>query len=526
MHAAGKKAESDKIHGLMSQTSLFSSRASRVITLVLLFVTAFAIRLYDLTDLPLDFHPTRQLLSAIKARALYFETQPNGYSTEKLETGIYLARLKATVEPVVFEKLVAFTYRFTGEKVWIARIYSSLFWLTGALFLFLLVRDLVSFEGALVSTAYYLIFPYAIIASRSFQPDPLMVMFIVSFWWIFTRWMTLTLNPSPRGRWAGVRAALLAGLLGGLALFIKFTAAFFIIGAALGVALSRHKFGDLVRNGQVWLMAFLGALPASIYLVYGLFIRGTLGGQFAGRFFPALLLNPLNYLQWITKADLAAGGIFIMFALLGFLFTKNNLLRGLMTGLWISYLAYGLFFDYHIATHDYYHLPFIPIVALSLSPLGDWFFARLSEATIQRYQRIAVYVILVFGMFTVVWNVRNQMKAVDYRPQAVMFSKIGEALKDESILALTQDYGSRLEYWGWKSCFTWPNVGDLTYADVRGTSFSFERKFARFSAKKNFFLVTDFDELNRQPQLKEHLSNFPVYMSGDGYIIYQLQQGN
>jgi len=31
----------------------------RTIALVLLFGAAFAIRLYDLTDLPLDFHPTR-----------------------------------------------------------------------------------------------------------------------------------------------------------------------------------------------------------------------------------------------------------------------------------------------------------------------------------------------------------------------------------------------------------------------------------------------------------------------------------
>jgi len=39
------------------------TRTTRVMALVLLFGTALAIRLYDLTDLPLDFHPTRQLVS-------------------------------------------------------------------------------------------------------------------------------------------------------------------------------------------------------------------------------------------------------------------------------------------------------------------------------------------------------------------------------------------------------------------------------------------------------------------------------
>src|SRR6266508_5924651 len=124
----------------MPQTSVFSSQLVRRIALVLIFAVALAIRLYDLTDLPLDFHPTRQLLSAIKARALYFDTQPDGVSTDHLEKGIRQAKLKSQVEPVIVERLVAYTYRFTGEKLWIARIYSSLFWLIGGIFLFLLVH--------------------------------------------------------------------------------------------------------------------------------------------------------------------------------------------------------------------------------------------------------------------------------------------------------------------------------------------------------------------------------------------------
>ena len=148
----------------------------------------------------LIFIPHANCFRPSKPRGLYYETQPDGIPTWKLETAIRQAKLKADVEPVVFERLVAFTYRFTGEQLWIARIYSSLFWLIGGIFLFMLVRDLVSFEGAIFSTAYYLFFPYAIIASRSFQPDPLMVMLTLSFWWMFARWMTLTSSPSPNGR--------------------------------------------------------------------------------------------------------------------------------------------------------------------------------------------------------------------------------------------------------------------------------------------------------------------------------------
>ncbi|HJQ15080.1 MAG TPA: glycosyltransferase family 39 protein, partial [Anaerolineales bacterium] len=192
------------------------------------------------------------MVSFIKARGLYYQTKPDGVSARELKTAVRFAKLKADVEPVVFENLVAFTYRFTGEQVWVPRMYSSLFWLIGGIFLFLLARDVASFDGALVSTAYYLLFPYAILGSRSFQPDPLMVMLIVAFWWAFSRWVRL---PS----WS---YAVLSGLLGGLAIFIKFSAAFFVIGGALGLVLSRFTLRDLLLNTQVWIIATIGALPA------------------------------------------------------------------------------------------------------------------------------------------------------------------------------------------------------------------------------------------------------------------------
>lgn len=507
----------------MSQTTFFSSRSVRIIALVLIFGVALAIRLYDLTDLPLDFHPTRQLLSAIKARGLYYETEPDGISTWKLETAIHQAKLKSDVEPVVFERLVAFTYRFTGEQLWIARIYSSIFWLIGGIFLFLLVRELISFEGAVFSTAYYLFFPYAIIASRSFQPDPLMVMLILAFWWMFSRWMTFISDSTDGRRTWGY--ALLAGLLGGFAIFIKFSAVFFVIGGALGLSLSHFSMRDLLRNVQVWGMVVLGALPALAYLVYGIFIAGFFGQQFSGRFIPMLLANPLNYLLWETKASLAAGGIFIMLGLLGFLLAGDRRIRIFLSGLWGAYLLYGLFFDYHTPTHDYYHLPFIPIVAVSLAPLGNWFFARLTEATLQRWTRSAAYVILIYGLLSVVWDVRNQMKAVDYRPEAATWAEIGGQFdEDARIVALTQDYGSRLQYWGWRTAAVWPYVGDVNYVDVRGGKFSFENLFNTYSSQRDFFLVTDFNEFERQSELKERLfASYPVYVQGNDFLIFDLQ---
>ncbi len=489
------------------------SRLALAITLLVLFGLGLGIRLYDLTDLPLDFHPTRQLLSALKARGMYFQTAP-GIPDWQRKMAVQQWRTKAEVEPEVFERLVAFTYRFTGEQLWVARIYSSLFWLIGGVFLFLLVRDLVSINGAVVSTAYYLFFPYAVIASRSFQPDPLMVMLIIAFWWTIWRW-------AKQQSWGW---ALLAGLLGGFAIYIKFVSAFFIVGAALGSALEHFSLRELVRKTQVWTMTALGVLPAAAYIFYGTVLNGFLGRQFEGRFIPALLLSPLNYVQWAAIANMAAGGTAIMLGLLGLLFVQARSARVLLCWLWGAYILFGLIFDYHIATHDYYHLPLIPLVAVSLAPVADWTLDRLAELTEPRGLRLAAIGVLLYGLLAAVWDARNQMKSVDYRPQAAMWAEIGDLLDHgPNVVALTQDYGSRLAYWGWLDAIVWPNSGDIDYHTARGASFDAQERFADLTNGNAFFLVTDFDELKRQPDLQSQLAGFVLYAQGDGYVIFDLQ---
>jgi hypothetical protein len=496
------------------QRSYFSSRGLLIATLVLLFGLSFGIRLYQLTNLPFDFQPTRQLLSMLKARGMYYATNPAGVPGWQRQMAIQQWKTRADVEPTIVENIVAFTYRFTGEYFWIARIYSSLFWIIGGIFLFMLVRDLVSTDGAVIATAYYLLFPYAVIASRSFQPDPFMVMSIIAFWWAFERW-------TKKLSWLW---AILAGLLGGLAILIKFSAAFFVVGAALGLGLGRFSVRDLVRRSQIWVMALLGIFPAAAYLYDGLILNNFLRQQFGGRFFPSLLLSPINYINWEVKAALAAGGMAIVLGLLGFFFVRERGARFFLYGLWGMYVLYGLYFDYHIATHDYYQLPFIPIVAVSLAPVADWFFAQLAELSPKLWLRVAAIVVLAFGLFSVVWDIRNTLKSVDYRPQAAMWAEIGDKLgHGPGVVALTQDYGQRLNYWGWQNAEIWPNSGDIDYHELRGASFNSSMNFTRMTSGKNFFLVTDFQELNRQLALKQSLSAFPVYAQADGYVIYDLR---
>jgi hypothetical protein len=134
-------------------------------------------------------------------------------------------------------------------------------------------------------------------------------------------------------------------------------------------------------------------------------------------------------------------------------------------------------------------------------------------------------VILIFGLFSVLWDIRNQMKAVNYRPEAAMWAEIAEKFDQKArVIALTQDYGSRLQYWGWQTVSTWPYGGDTAFANIRAGVFTFDDLFHRYSSKMSYFLVTDFDEFDRQLELKDRLFNFyPVYAEGDGYLIFDLK---
>jgi hypothetical protein len=138
--------------------------------------------------------------------------------------------------------------------------------------------------------------------------------------------------------------------------------------------------------------------------------------------------------------------------------------------------------------------------------------------------RSVSYLILLYGMASVVWDVRNQMKAVDYRPEAALWAEIGnQFVENARIIALTQDYGSRLQYWGWRTAATWPYLGDTNYASMRGGSFSFEGVFNRYSSKRDFFLVTDLEEFERQPELRERLlTTFPIHAQGNDFLIFDL----
>lgn len=95
--------------------SRWSPGSIHSLILVLLLAAGAWIRFFDLSDPPLDFHPTRQLHSLIIARGLYYQDAP-GISESQRQAAIQQAKAEGQVEPQIFEWIVAQTYRLTGES--------------------------------------------------------------------------------------------------------------------------------------------------------------------------------------------------------------------------------------------------------------------------------------------------------------------------------------------------------------------------------------------------------------------------
>ena len=432
---------------------------------ILLFLLGLGIRLLDLTDLPLDFNPTRQLFSAVKARGMYYQ-----FATDVPEWQRQMAveqwEAKADVEPPVIETIVAGLYLLFGEHLWFGRVVASVFWLIGGLALFGLSRRIASVDGAIVALAYYLFVEFGVIASRSFQPDPLMIGLALAGLWAFLRW-----DEELTWKWV-----LLAGLLSGAAIFVKNVAVFPLVGAFALVILKTIGLKRALKDPQVWVLAIIAALPVSIYMIDGLLISKDMDTALGLRFFPQLWTDPAFYIRWknIIANNLGFGAFLL--ALLGIYLARPGRDRSLLVGTLLGYLVYGFIFSYHISTHNYYQLPLIIFISLSLAVVGKTLFRKMTEISDRSiWPRLVVVGILLLGIGSAMWNVRVDLLKDDFRSEPQFWAELGDKLGHTTpVLGLTQDYGNRLAYWGWQQVDEWPTTGDQNLRELAGKAKTFD----------------------------------------------------
>ena len=505
--------------------------------LILIVALGIGLRLFDLTDQPIDFHPTRQLRGAIIARGMYYEMSPS-FNHETRNTAIRFWESTGQYEPSILERTVALTYLLTGkENFWIARIYNTLFWVIGGLAIFCLTqrmalssmtnsetrnKESIAFWSALLALAYYMVLPFSVQASRSFQPDPGMVMWIALSAFAAYRW-----SEEQNWKWA-----ILCGIFSGLAVLTKAVAAYTIAGIL--VALTLYSFGfpktrpflqpvwKAIRNPQVWSMAILAILPTMIYYL----TRGERASEYFTSWTLALshlLLEPWLYARWLNLVRNLMGIIPLIAAAVSLLIARKRNLA-ILIGLWVGYLLYGLFLPYQMYTHNYYHLQLIAIIAISMTPTATKIIERISLQN-KTWQYLAAG-LAATGIIFSSWVALQPLYGQDHRNEPAYWQTIASYLpEDGKIIALTQDYGYRLMYYGWRKVTLWPNQGEQNLSKLRNSEKDPYEYFEKKTQDKSYFLITSFNQFEKQPILQSILyDNYPVVAEGSGYIIFDLSQ--
>ncbi len=512
-----------------------SCKTRLLLVAVLLFLLGLGLRLFDLDDQPIDFHPTRQLRGAIIARGMYYELSP-GMREDSRQKALTFWASTGQYEPPILERIVALGYLILGnEAPWLARVLNTFLWMIGGAALYDLSKRILTENNllsksinqhysieisALIALAYFLVLPFSVQASRSFQPDPGMVVWIILAAWAGFRWSDET-----TWKWA-----LLTGLFSGLAIFTKAVAVYTIAGMLIGLTLfsyrDRHRQSWLktitciLKSPEVWIIILLSIIPTAIYYSG----RGVRTAEYLGSWtlsLTSLLVKYDTYLRWLNLVQELLSPIGLLLALLGLFFAAGRI-RAMLIGLFFGYFMYGLFLPYQMTSHSYYHLQLVPIFALSMTPvLQVGVNSVFKRGRILKITAIAIASIcLIYGS----WQALIPLYSRDYRNEPGYWSNIASLLpEDGKIIALTQDYGYRLMYYGWRKVVLWPNRGEIRLSVLRGGEKDFRDFFAKRIDGKSYFLITAFNQFEAQPELKEILNeNFELYAKGDGYLIYDL----
>ncbi|HVX30185.1 MAG TPA: glycosyltransferase family 39 protein [Nitrolancea sp.] len=489
----------------------------QVIVLTVLFVAALGVRMYHVNDPPLNFQATREYRSLIIARADYFEHA--AVPAWQKQVADFSRHKQGVLEPPIYEKIVSYGYLLAGgEAFWIPKLLSSLFWLAGGYFLYLIALRITDGPAAIFSVAFYLFLPFSIIASRSFQPDPLMIMLLLLSIWLMLRYYE---RPTTSALLIAAGAAALAFLVKPVSLFV-IVSAFVAMGIAQN-GIRRTIFGRAtVIFGAVLVLPTLGA-----YL-YGIVTGRFLLGEAEKTVIPRLLVTTFFWQHLLDNIGAVVGFGAFTLALIGVLLVREGLPRALLIGLWAGFGIFCIAIDYNVAAHDYYQLQLIPIVALSLGPVAAIVIQHLRPVYSHWFWGLALSAIVLLALLLSVSVARPRLVSPGSQRLVSAEEQIGAQVDHSTdTVFLASDYGVSLEYHGLMSGYPWPLASDLEWERLTGSeSPDAQARFDTWFAQRSpeYFIVLDMNEFEQQPDLQAFLTErYPVLAETDDYLIFDLR---
>jgi hypothetical protein len=479
---------------------------SHLLLIGCLLVGAFLLRLPGITEPSIE---QRETQSALLARQWYLG--------ERSELPLWKQRVLREVpsafkpiEPPLLDFLAASEFRLTGENFWFPRLVSSLLWVVGGVFLYLIATRLTTREGALIALALYLTWPFAAWLSRHFMPDATMVAcLLVAALTVIRYWE----QPS-------LRRLIVAGAVSSFATAIKPGVAFlYLTGLFVALAVSQRKLRATLVRGQLPLFVALTMAAAGAYWVWGTYLSDFIWSEAGkGRVTPDALSTERFWTGWwdavshllrypqgqsaLALLPLAAG-------LAGFVLAPRGTPRAILAGLSLGYLSFALVFANYTSSNPYYSLPLIPILALSIGVLaGRVLESRGASGPIARAALLAL-VAVVIGVAAfkshAVLTVRTPRETIaDYR-------RIGEITNHTTrAIVVDTELSTPSMYWGWIVGRSW----ELGYASPP--------PWIR-PEEADFLIVVGVEQFETSKGLRKFVRGLPVVARTSRYAIFDLR---
>ena len=403
-------------------------------------------------------------------------------------------------EPPLMEIAAAGLYRATGgERVWLGRLLATLAWIAGGALLALIARRMVSPLGVLTAVGLYVVWPYAFWHSRKFMPDALLVACLLGAVLAIVRYWEA---PSRRRYWvAGGASALATVIKPGVGLL-------FVVALWTAFALSRQGLRDELRSGRLPLFVAIAASLAALYLVVGRAVDFVNPDASTQRLTPDQVFTAGFWVDWWTMVSfllrwpqpqeaIAVGAVVL--GVLGLVLARGTT-RTILWGLSAGYVAFALAFASYTATHPYYALPLIPILALCGGVVVSALERLLDGHRIMQGVLVATAAVAIAAAGYKAYAGTRLPAPVetiaDYRA-------IGEATSHTTrAIVVDPNLAHPLMYWGWivgqnweldynDRLPPWIDVDDMDYLVVVGNDQLDHPGLAEFARERSILVRTD-----------------------------------
>ena len=495
------------------------SRTTKIYLTIILI--GLAIRLWDINIPLLEFYPSRQIQTAEITRNLY----RNGFNVLAPSVrylgpgpGLFL------VEFPLYNSAVAILYYIFGLHEYFGRIFSILGWILSSFFLWKLANKYVGRLAASTALFFYTFSPLSVLVSRSFQPDQWMLATSLGAIYFLDKWVN-------EKRWS---LFYLSVIFAACSFLLKLPSIIFTLVPVMYLIFqSKMRF---IRS-RLSIYYLLAAFPSVIWYFWVMIMNKsgeTLQHSVAvsNWFGFEVFLNTSYYSNIFGfEINLVLGPIGILLFLVG-LFTKLKSSQNLLY-FWLGgVILYFLIFNKHNMTHEYYHLPLLPIATIFIGIAGAKIYKIFNNLIIKRD-----LVFIISGLFAcaslfiIIWT--RAYKPIDRFGYVFETADAIKRLTNQNDLVIgLMDEGPSLVYYsdrtGWgfdvdpKKIQTHRKFIGLKDALVVDPIIKLEELRSRGAV---VFASSNKVQLLQNKEFSQYLYNrYPILEETDNYVIFDVKK--